>query len=75
MSILKLLLLRVFNVEDIKTKISDTMMIKFDYVISYMTYVAFLPNITITLKIKLNNQVSEIKLDHLPKLSSHSNLN
>lgn len=36
MSILKLLLLRVFNVEDIKTKISDTMMIKFYYVISYM---------------------------------------
>lgn len=31
-----MLLLRVFNVEDIKTKISDTMMIKFDYVISYM---------------------------------------
>lgn len=32
-----MLLLRVFlNVEDIQTKISDTMMIKFDYVISYM---------------------------------------
>lgn len=41
-----MLLLRVFNVEDIQTKISDTMMIKFDYV-------AFLPNITITLKIKV----------------------
>lgn len=36
MSILKLLLLRVFNVEYIKTKISDTTMIKFGYVISYM---------------------------------------
>lgn len=31
-----MLLLRVFNVEDIQTKISDTMMITFDYVISYM---------------------------------------
>lgn len=31
-----MLLLRVFNVKDIQTKISDTMMIKFDYVISYM---------------------------------------
>lgn len=32
-----MLLLRVFlNVEDIQTKLSDTMMIKFDYVISYM---------------------------------------
>lgn len=32
-----MLLLRVFlNVEDIQMKISDTMMIKFDYMISYM---------------------------------------
>lgn len=36
MFILKLLFFRVFNVEDIKTKILDIMMIKFDYVISYM---------------------------------------
>lgn len=36
MFILKLLFFRVFNVEDIKMKILDIMMIKFDYVISYM---------------------------------------
>lgn len=36
MFILKLLFFRVFNVEDIKMKILDIMIIKFDYVISYM---------------------------------------
>lgn len=75
MSILKLLLLRVFNVEDIKTKISDTMMIKFDYVIATCSLFAKHYNYTENQSDLMYHQVSEIKLDHLPKLSSHSNLN
>lgn len=75
MSILKLLLLRVFNVEDIKTKISEPWWLNLIMWSATCSLFAKHYNYTENQSDLMYHQVSEIKLDHLPKLSSHSNLN